>query len=345
MISETGPYAYRKRTYKYDIYFTPVTSNEVAFKEYTLLDPIVAEDEFVACRRMYYATEKDTSALGDPCADGACDCKSHDALLTVLNPLFLKLLTEESAYEIIARFSGEVFENIQDSLGDEFVEAVKAHLVPMAFSEIGQFRQIVQSSLLLSTGYEYMLANGYSIADIEYIMFNETGVANLPTSCGLDGYSISSCPFNSQFYFSTALNNQELIWDDLPAYADLPTIAPLLNKTNHFSPLNFDVGMPRYAGVCQHVDMLTFNSEFGFTVLSHVELDVVYDELAWNYTLSWNGGDASTITDADIHASKVIIIGFCDFLETELLSTFSVQLRSINQEEFRNTYTAVPCGP
>jgi hypothetical protein len=85
---ETGPYGFVKYTYKYDISFDdPVQSKTVTFREYSILQEV---DDPLDCQRMYFRMDRDLLEA-DPCVGDACLCKSNDAMVTIVNPLMLKV--------------------------------------------------------------------------------------------------------------------------------------------------------------------------------------------------------------------------------------------------------------
>lgn len=152
LLVESGPYGYEKKTYKYDVSFdTNSSSTTVSFKEYSVLEEVSNQE---ACERMYYRMGNADVALEDPCADGACYCQSHSDIVTVVNPLFLKLLYEESPAEVLALFSVEVFSTIKDLLLGPFLEAVNAYLVNRAYQEIYEFRRYYQGGVLLESAFK-----------------------------------------------------------------------------------------------------------------------------------------------------------------------------------------------
>lgn len=100
------------------------------------------------CKRMYYRMDRATVTLGaDPCADGSCDCQPYDATLTIINPLFLKLVTQENPFSILAYYSADVFKEIKSLIENDFVKAVRAHLVTVALQEVYVFRSQMQVSI------------------------------------------------------------------------------------------------------------------------------------------------------------------------------------------------------
>ena len=162
-INEVGPYAYRKKTYKYDIYFDPKDTTKVSFKEYTLLVQIT---EARHCTTMFHRMDRSDSASTDPCVNGACECKDHDETVTIINPLFMKMIWEDKAQNILAYFSVDVYSNIKDLLETDFVDATKSHLIPKAINEIYQFRSQMQVHNIFIDMYSNLTSQGFTNAQI-----------------------------------------------------------------------------------------------------------------------------------------------------------------------------------
>jgi len=94
---------------------------------------------------MYYRMDRAVITLDkDPCAGGICDCRSYDAVITIINPLFLKLMTLEGPFDILSHYSAGVFRIIKSLIEEDFVKAATAHLVPVALQEVYVFRQQMQ---------------------------------------------------------------------------------------------------------------------------------------------------------------------------------------------------------
>jgi hypothetical protein len=138
---ETGPYGYEMHSYKYNIYFQANDSSTVSYQEYSILKPVT---DMEACKRMFYRMDKDTLLEDDPCSGSNCFCQDPTSMITVLNPLYVKLINEESANSLLARYSSEIFATQKKLLLEDFVEATKAHAVPFALQEIYVYRNFMQ---------------------------------------------------------------------------------------------------------------------------------------------------------------------------------------------------------
>lgn len=141
---ETGPYAYELSSVKYEVYFEPDDSSTVSYKEYTTLKAVTDKE---ACKRMYYRMDKNDLLENDPCLTSDCTCKDPTSMVTIINPLFAKFITEEGSNMLLARYSSEVFSYMKSFYTTEFVEATKAHLVQAAFEEIYVFRGFMKVTL------------------------------------------------------------------------------------------------------------------------------------------------------------------------------------------------------
>lgn len=344
IVTEQGPYGYRKSTFKYDIAFSPGDQATISFKEYTLLDPVVEEADLAACTRIFFGMDRNAGSLDNLCASGSCDCKNHDTILTILNPLFLKVLHEDTSEEIIARFSSEVFGVVKDLLGDQFVNAIRSFLIPSAFQEVGVFRQMVQLAVILNTGYDNMIANNYTKDQIETMLRTSAGVRDMPADCGLSIYGIPDCPWN-------AYNNLLVHWNARPSqqsgvtFSGMPSPIMLYQKENIFAVTNFTIGMPRWVGVCTVLGTIKFNANRGFASATDEELMEIYYALVYNITLYHRSGNASAITDIDTYGAEILVASMCDYLFYSFWNKFSVGLRGLNVDEFRLTHEPVPCSP
>lgn len=143
---ETGPYAYEILTTKYNVFFHPIDSSTVSYQEYSILTPVV--DKY-ACNRMYYRMDKNDLLDTDPCQSIDCTCKDPQSIVTIVNPLFIKFITQESSNMLLARYSGDIFYYLRNFYTTDFVEATKAHLVPAALEEIYLFRGFMQVNIYL----------------------------------------------------------------------------------------------------------------------------------------------------------------------------------------------------
>jgi hypothetical protein len=130
---ETGPYAFEISSVKYEVYFEPEDSSTVSYKEYSTLKPVT---DTSTCQRMYYRMDKNDLLDADPCTLTDCTCKDPSSMVTIINPFFVKFITEEGSNMLLARYSVEIFSYMKSFYTGDFVEAVKAHLVPIAFEEI-----------------------------------------------------------------------------------------------------------------------------------------------------------------------------------------------------------------
>jgi hypothetical protein len=145
---ETGPYAYQITSTKYEILFDSKDSSTVSYKEYSTLQAVT---DPLICKRMYYRMDKNDLLDSDPCLSTDCTCQDPASIVTIVNPLFVKFVTEETSNTILAHFSTEIFSYMKSFYTTEFVEATKAHLVPAAFEEIYVFRGFMKVLSLSSS--------------------------------------------------------------------------------------------------------------------------------------------------------------------------------------------------
>eukprot|EP01033_Poteriospumella_lacustris_P018160 gene18160-13037_t len=200
---------------------------------------------------MFYRMERDT--LGeDYCAKDACLCQDTSREITVINPLFLKRVWQDTPFRLLAQFSGDVFTEIKRLLDEPFTEAVKAHLVSRALKEIYQFRSQYQLVEVLNTAYTSLLRN-YTAAEI-------IDDSKFPGSCGLSVYGINACPFNPNNVYKTIQNL------NVSSIGGFPSLRPFFNATNRFSVLHRTEGMPKWLAITWLLDFINVNSENGYTM-------------------------------------------------------------------------------
>jgi len=329
---ETGPYGFMRHTYKYDITFPdPKESTTVRFKEYTLLKPITDID---ACSHMFYRMDRDNQQT-NPCAD--CSCKSYDSLVTVINPLLLKLLKEETPTMVVARHAAEVFTEIKRVLEDPFTEAVKAHMVSIAYREVYLFRILMQAGQLVRIAVDSLQAQGYTIDDII-----ANGTVNA-TSCGLAPYSYSNCPMTP----FQAMHLAKLT--DLP-YEDYPSIYPFLNVSERISALNRAFGMPHILGLSWYLGYGTFNDGADYSSITRDEMAVVYNETA---DVLARRSFGNNYTPSQALGSQRMVSAFVQFIESNFVQSSTLAATSFSTSvlkpfvvtEFRNESEPVACSP
>eukprot|EP01041_Mallomonas_annulata_P000638 gene638-1231_t len=183
-VSEVGPFAYKRRTYKYDIKFDPEVSKSMTFKEYEILDNV---DDKESCTRMFFRMDRDHPSFGQQnCIGKECSCKDDNVEITTINPNFMKVTWEETAPIFLGRLSSEVFSTIQKLLTNEFIEATKAHLVKNAMEEIYYFRLFYQIGYILNTAYDNIEHGISSWAEIIIIALayhiNKEWIASVPNA-------------------------------------------------------------------------------------------------------------------------------------------------------------------
>jgi hypothetical protein len=322
---ETGPYGFVKYTYKYDISFSdPVESTTVTFKEYSVLQPVEDPD---ACEKMYFRMDRDYLEA-TPCANNICKCKSYDSLVTVINPLLLKLLHEESASEIIGQHSVEVFSEIKRVLEDPFTEAVRAHLVPRALKEIYQFRTQMQLGYIVRDSIDALLKN-YTLQQIA-----DTRLDNV-VACGMAKYGIAGCPFQP-FNSLTGAKQNDI------SLSDYPSIQPLIDASNNFSILSFGYGLPRLLGISWVLGTTEFNSQNGYSAVTVTEMHTEAETYA--QLLAKHSFGSSYTTDQHLGAQRMLK-AFCTFIATTYIKNYATKLTSMAYTEFLNSYDKVPCDP
>lgn len=335
-VSETGPYGYSKKTYKYDVYFDPVDSLYVSFKEYSLLDAVV--DPY-PCEKMFFRMDRDYAKTSDPCIGGSCYCKNHNDTVTIVNALFLKTIWDESPHLLMGYLSQSVFAKVLSLMENDFVDAVRSHLVPYAFQEIYLFRLQMQSGVLLQTAFNNVSSIYNSSTLASKVMMNPSK-ANLPSSCGLSLYGISSCPLT--MYSAKSIVSYSYSRSVNVSLCDFPSIEPLLNASNEYSFLNLEYGLPRWLALTNYFNYYDFNLQSGYTMVSSAEMANIFVNYT-EYLGSYSFG--SNMTYYERMGSKIIVQTICYYLVNSYLDPFSSKLTSLVYDEFRYTSNQVVCAP
>lgn len=327
VVAETGPFAFVRNTYRYDIYFAANDSTSVTYKEFSYLSAVTNETD---CEAMYYRLERNY-AQEDACDGGACRCKGFDDLVTIVNPLFLKILWEDSPFDLLAHYAVEVFQTQRAYLDEPFAEAVQAQLVTKALKEIYQFRLNMHVGNILMTAFEYLSAT-YSLADI-------TSWTSAPISdCGLSAFNIFACPFAPATSLAQTRNNS------LPAAA-YPDIAHLFNASNDFALTNATHGLPKWMGLAWYFGLIDFNSLVGYTMVNTTTMAQVNDEFVAR--LGYLHFGTYSLTADQQTATALVVKSTAVFLVRSYLSNYRFSPTTINNVyvEFNATHEPVICAP
>lgn len=331
-LEEMGPFAYVKNTYRYDVLFSD-DSSEVTYKEYSYLSPVTDSE---ACEAMFYRMERQSTDSA-PCANSACKCKNPERSMTIINPLFLRTVWQDTPFKLLAQFSTDVFTEIQRLLDEPFTEAVKAHLVSKGFKEVYQFRAQFQIGKVLNTAYE-SLRYTYNYTDKEIAETSTT-----VSTCNLTQYSISNCPFNLIDTYRTV---QTI---NVSSIGGFPTLLPFVNRSSPISFLNLNFGLPRWLGIAYKLNYVEMNSNDGYTMMTAAESQDIYDDILSEYVLQvYNGSalsDLSTLQKEAAETAMLAIAKFIGFVWLYPQYTLGTRLQALAFDEFRNTYEPVICSP
>ena len=311
-VLEVGPYGFRKRTYKYDVYIDPVDSLYVTYQEYTLLEEITDDPD--ACRRQYARMDRHFLASTDYCLSGKCQCRSTNDTLTIVNPLFLKTIHDDSTHDMIGQFSSTVFIKIKSLLEIDFVRAVQSHLVPNALREVYLFREQMQLGTVLKQMVTTIMSTDptktatfpsnpqqvklpwtapYTFRDVA-AMFSSNSTTFLPTSCGLSNYCYKvagfaqicmdswGCPINGYGEYIGAF--KALL--SKPAFkgytlksTDFPDLGPLFDASVPYSLVNTTTGFPNWLGLAWQMGLISYNFPSGYTLIKNGDMTPFHDSV------------------------------------------------------------------
>lgn len=330
-VQETGPYGFVKSSFKYDIYFDPIDSLTVTFKEYTLLKEV---EDPTDCEKMYYRTDRDQ--LSDTrCTGDSCWCKSLDDRVLIINPLYLKLLKEDRPESVFGHMAKIVYQEVKNILDVPFSDAVRAHLVTESMFEVYQFRLQMQVLLLMNTALDNLL----NIFTLDQIADSQPA---FPTSCGLSIYGIvAECPWELYFNVWLILKRRTDI-----AESEYPKMHVLLNASSPISLINADDGLPAWVGLAHHFGFADFNFGKGYTSVTSDEFEALADRFA--LALSEETFGVGNVTDTQLIASRRMVSSISSFLGTKWIVPYAfadLRLTSLVAKEFETTYKDVPCSP
>jgi hypothetical protein len=286
-------------------------------------------DDPDACERMYFRMDRDNLETL-PCQGDTCKCKSIDNLVTIVNPLLLKMLHDETASEIIGQHSVEIFSEIKRVLEDPFTEAVRAHVVPRALKEIYQFRTQMQSGPIMRDSVLSLLDQGFTLKEITDTNFQAD-------TCDNEKFGLTGCLFKPYVIIANAKLG------DIPQ-KDYPSIAPLINATNNLSIMSMDYGMPRFLGTAWVLGATAFNGASGYSAVTEEEMYQVAEEYTQLLATSAFGNNYNA---SQYLGSRRMLKAFCSFVTTTYLKgvTAAPRLTALTYEEFLTDYNPVPCDP
>lgn len=335
VMTETGPFGFLRHSYRYEISFDdPIRSETVSFKEFSVLLELSDVD---LCEDMFYRTGRD-SLLVNPCTNDRCKCKDYDTLLTIVNPMFLKLQWSDSTSDLMAYYSVEVFSEVKALLEDPFTEAVRAHLVSSGLKEVYSFRAQMQMGLVMNTA----MSDLSGIYDL--VVIADYGPSSLPSfdppACGLeDSYGITDCPFSSLYPFlSTARGSDE------ECKQGCPSIKLFLDVTSNSSILNMDYGLPRWLGLSWYLKdgPLPFNGDLGSTMLTNQQAKVILDDLSLALAEDQYGGG---YTPGQLAACRHMTTIMAQWMAQNFYFPYVALYNKLVQEEFLTSYQPVACSP
>ena len=110
-LQRLGPYAYSSQHFKYNVAFDLNSSSTLSYQEYSFLQPINAGSSL--CQRSFL---QDAISCADP---SNCICHDPNDTVTVVNPLFAKVIWMDGSDSIIAYMSQDYFANIKTILENE----------------------------------------------------------------------------------------------------------------------------------------------------------------------------------------------------------------------------------
>jgi len=337
---ELGPYGYLMHSYKYDVYFEPEGSTTISFKEYNVL----RQAPVLACQRMYYRMDKEGLADGDPCLLKECTCQDTSDIVTIINPLYAKVLKEESSNSMISQYAVEIFQTMKDMLEINFVESVKAHMVPSAYEELYIVRRRMQTQTLLNISFDYMKQ---TLNDTEMnALFLATNTEyTAPATCGLDeAFGVTECRWNAgeslrQVRFdvpATATHFRNVTDDDIPYNA-----VPYLLDRNNLVSFHNTTGMLHWLAISVFLEYQDFPFVLGSAMTDLEEMEVMFDDMKAQLVEYAFPTDP---TNDQILACEMLIHIVAHYISERHIAFYGSALTTLVYEEWFSTSHPVPCS-
>jgi hypothetical protein len=301
------------------------------------------------------------SLASDPCSGSSCDCMTSNYPLTIINPLFIKLLAkvsqdpstslpyislinaiQETPFSILSHYANDVFSTIKTLIEEDFPDAVRAHLVSVAFQEIYIFRLQMQIGKFLNTSYHSLLST-YTQTQMVSIIDSYNSSFVQPSSCGLAVYGISSCPFLELSAIIKNRKNQ----NTFNGTVYYPSVKPLLDSSYNISFLNQDFGLPQWIALLYYRGYADLGFDGGYSTIYGSGLQDLYN----NVTLSlsqYSFSSSSTISPSSAGAlvgSAMVVDATIQYLADSFLLPYLSICKSLVYEEFNSYPSTVPCDP
>jgi len=332
VMTETGPFGFLRHSYRYEISFDdPTRSETVSFKEFSVLLEL---SDANLCEEMYYRTGRD-SLVVNPCINEQCKCKDYDTLLTIVNPMFLKLQWSDSSSDLMAYYSVEVFSEVKTLLEDPFAEAVRAHLVSNALKEVYYFRLQMQMGAVMNTAMSYLLSSN------DPVVIADNGPNSVPAfdphTCNLQDYGINNCPFSTMHSFLSSARGSNSVCQQ-----GCPSIMLFLDPASNSSILNLDYGLPRWFGLSWHLGLVGFNGDLGYSMLTDAQAIGILDDFSVALALNQYGGG---YTIAQLQACSFMTTILASWMVQNFYNPYLALYTSLVQQEFLTSYQPVVCSP
>ncbi|CAM9090652.1 unnamed protein product, partial [Laminaria digitata] len=201
-LEEKGPFGYVKRTKKYDVNFSDDDSDKVTYKSWTVYDPVEDNED---CTEMFFRMDKANLRQGIlDCDENTCDCVDDTQEVTVVNPLFLKLMQQYTPTGIMSTLAQEVFADIKDGMTVGFVRATKAYILPSVLNDVFRFRK----AFLTADGVLRTLFSGISTSNGTATAVSALRGSYDDTSIDCQGFQptgySSDCPWGLLSYIESA---------------------------------------------------------------------------------------------------------------------------------------------
>ncbi|KAJ8598298.1 hypothetical protein CTAYLR_006008 [Chrysophaeum taylorii] len=260
-LEEKGPYAFVKRSYKYDIDW-PQNSERITFKEWHYYEPVRDAE---TCRLMWF--RQGLSGYNEHAVDHPSGCSNLEETVTLFNPKFMLQMSEYKTEGLLGRLSQDFFARIEEAFTapKTFQWAVKAELLPDAFESIWNYRTAVHAST--------------AVASVAAVLNTTTNASVLFAGTDDDSTLASSTTLHSG---SAVFGTAKALEDAGARVLSVSEADRFLDPATPYGILNFTRGVPLWVGAGRYL---------GYVAASAID-DSTAPELAFWTLVNETGSEA-----------------------------------------------------
>ena len=210
--------------------------------------------------------------------------------------------------------------------------------MPKALQEVVTTRQLLQTGKLLTSSYRSLLSQGFSYGSLQ-------SNASLPSSCGLEFFGITGCPWQSFYgYYASAVTAAMISHANMSLNStDFPDIGVWFNASSGLSFLNDSVGLPRWMGIAYSYGFINTGTPFTLVSATSTELSDIMTQMVNGTLLAANHTWA--LTEARLIAAGSIVRAAAMFLSDKWFNAYPTVSFDLVLEECVSGPDLVPCSP